>query len=209
MKICARFHRHIFITATCASTGTLKPGGKYLLDAGSGPIQYPEYLTYSKAYQLPRMPGLVDCGAARSTSSASASAGCLWLLMLPSAFQGRMHLMVLFRCIRCITCRQATRNRPIPACIACWRRFIRCIVNGWTDRPDASGAAPGDLMERSGKRLASAARQRSTRSEHCLHAHQKSKIPAQPVPIFKSWTLPGCAACSKTAWILKFECGAV
>lgn len=29
----------------------LKSAGKYLLDAGSGPIQYPEYLTYSKGYQ--------------------------------------------------------------------------------------------------------------------------------------------------------------
>lgn len=29
----------------------LKPGGKFLLDAGSGPIQYPEYLTYSENYQ--------------------------------------------------------------------------------------------------------------------------------------------------------------
>lgn len=29
----------------------LKPSGKYLLDAGSGPIQYPEYLTYSQGYQ--------------------------------------------------------------------------------------------------------------------------------------------------------------
>ncbi len=29
----------------------LTPTGKYLLDAGSGPIQYPEYLTYSKGYQ--------------------------------------------------------------------------------------------------------------------------------------------------------------
>jgi len=29
----------------------LKSTGKYLLDAGSGPIQYPEYLTYSKEYQ--------------------------------------------------------------------------------------------------------------------------------------------------------------
>jgi ubiquinone/menaquinone biosynthesis C-methylase UbiE len=28
----------------------LKPEGKYLLDAGSGPIQYPEYLTYSQGY---------------------------------------------------------------------------------------------------------------------------------------------------------------
>jgi SAM-dependent methyltransferase len=29
----------------------LQPRGKYLLDAGSGPIQYPEYLTYSQGYQ--------------------------------------------------------------------------------------------------------------------------------------------------------------
>ncbi len=29
----------------------LKQSGKYLLDAGSGPIQYPEYLTYSQGYQ--------------------------------------------------------------------------------------------------------------------------------------------------------------
>ena len=29
----------------------LKPDGRYLLDAGSGPIQYPEYLEYSRGYQ--------------------------------------------------------------------------------------------------------------------------------------------------------------
>ena len=29
----------------------LRSNGKYLLDAGSGPIQYPEYLTYSDGYQ--------------------------------------------------------------------------------------------------------------------------------------------------------------
>lgn len=29
----------------------LNPAGKYLLDAGCGPIQYPEYLTYSEGYQ--------------------------------------------------------------------------------------------------------------------------------------------------------------
>jgi SAM-dependent methyltransferase len=28
----------------------LKPGGRFLLDAGSGPVQYPEYLTYSEGY---------------------------------------------------------------------------------------------------------------------------------------------------------------
>lgn len=28
----------------------LKPQGRYLLDAGSGPVQYPEYLTYSSGY---------------------------------------------------------------------------------------------------------------------------------------------------------------
>src|SRR5512139_3622721 len=30
----------------------LNPTGRFLLDAGSGPIQYPEYLEYSKAYQF-------------------------------------------------------------------------------------------------------------------------------------------------------------
>ncbi len=29
----------------------LKPAGRFLLDAGSGPVQYPEYLTYSEGYQ--------------------------------------------------------------------------------------------------------------------------------------------------------------
>ncbi len=29
----------------------LKQGGRFLLDAGSGPIQYPEYLTFSETYQ--------------------------------------------------------------------------------------------------------------------------------------------------------------
>ena len=29
----------------------LQPQGRYLLDAGSGPIQYPEYLSYSEGYQ--------------------------------------------------------------------------------------------------------------------------------------------------------------
>ena len=29
----------------------LPNSGKYLLDAGSGPVQYPEYLTYSEAYK--------------------------------------------------------------------------------------------------------------------------------------------------------------
>jgi SAM-dependent methyltransferase len=29
----------------------LKPGGRFMLDAGSGPIQYPEYLEYSRGYQ--------------------------------------------------------------------------------------------------------------------------------------------------------------
>ena len=29
----------------------LRPNGRYLLDAGSGPVQYPEYLEYSRGYQ--------------------------------------------------------------------------------------------------------------------------------------------------------------
>src|SRR5690606_10436432 len=30
----------------------IKPGGRYLLDAGSGPVQWPEYLTYSESYRF-------------------------------------------------------------------------------------------------------------------------------------------------------------
>ncbi|MEK6222393.1 MAG: hypothetical protein N2D54_09095, partial [Chloroflexota bacterium] len=29
----------------------INPSGRYLLDAGSGPIQYPAYLTYSEGYE--------------------------------------------------------------------------------------------------------------------------------------------------------------
>ena len=51
MKICARLLTNISIAAIYGSTGIYHPEGKYLLDAGSGPIQYPEYLTYSEGYQ--------------------------------------------------------------------------------------------------------------------------------------------------------------
>lgn len=30
----------------------IKPGGRFLLDAGSGPVQWPEYLTYSESYRF-------------------------------------------------------------------------------------------------------------------------------------------------------------
>jgi ubiquinone/menaquinone biosynthesis C-methylase UbiE len=30
----------------------IKPSGKFLLDAGSGPVQWPEYLTYSQGYKF-------------------------------------------------------------------------------------------------------------------------------------------------------------
>jgi ubiquinone/menaquinone biosynthesis C-methylase UbiE len=33
-------------------TRHLKPSGRFLLDAGSGPIQYPEYLEYSRGYRF-------------------------------------------------------------------------------------------------------------------------------------------------------------
>jgi hypothetical protein len=45
----------------------LKPNGKYLLDAGSGPIQYPEYLTYSEGYRYRVCLDLSIVGFAGST----------------------------------------------------------------------------------------------------------------------------------------------
>ncbi len=50
-KTCARSPASTSTTATCAWRGPLKPVGRYLLDAGSGPVQYPEYLEYSRGYQ--------------------------------------------------------------------------------------------------------------------------------------------------------------
>ncbi len=49
-KTCARFRVAISTAATCRVKQFLKPAGRFLLDAGSGPIQYPEYLTYSEGY---------------------------------------------------------------------------------------------------------------------------------------------------------------
>ena len=51
MKTCGLFPANIFTNAICGSIGICRHSGKYLLDAGSGPIQYPEYLTYSEGYQ--------------------------------------------------------------------------------------------------------------------------------------------------------------
>ena len=50
-KICARSRAIISTAAICGSSAFFKPSGHYLLDAGSGPVQYAEYLTYSEGYQ--------------------------------------------------------------------------------------------------------------------------------------------------------------
>ena len=50
-KICARLHTIIYTAATCASRVTLNRKEPTCSDAGSGPIQYPEYLEYSRSYQ--------------------------------------------------------------------------------------------------------------------------------------------------------------
>jgi SAM-dependent methyltransferase len=43
----------------------LKPSGRFLLDAGSGPVQYVEYVTYSEGLPVPGVRRYFDCRAAR------------------------------------------------------------------------------------------------------------------------------------------------
>ncbi len=51
LKICDRYPKSIFIAATSGRDHFWPGPGRFLLDAGSGPIQYPEYLTYSDGYR--------------------------------------------------------------------------------------------------------------------------------------------------------------
>ena len=62
----------------------LKPEGRFLLDAGSGPVQYPEYLEYSRDYDLPGLRGYLDHRLERSTPTAWVIVACMWSPISPT-----------------------------------------------------------------------------------------------------------------------------
>jgi SAM-dependent methyltransferase len=154
MKICARFRRHIFITATCASTGTSKPSGKYLLDAGSGPIQYPEYLTYSQSYQYRvcldlSIVALQEARKRIGERGLFVVADVANLPFKPAAFDGVVSLHTLHHLPA------GDQEQAYTGLYACLPRASAVIVNGWTDSPLMRFVQPlVALMERTGKWVA-------------------------------------------------------
>ena len=113
----------------------LKPRGRFLLDAGSGPIQYPEYLTYSQGYQH-RVCLDISIVALKEARSRIGSAGLYVvadvaaLPFKPGVFDGIVSLHTLHH---------LTPEDQLQAYIDLQRVLApgssMVIVNGWNDSP--------------------------------------------------------------------------
>lgn len=132
----------------------LKPEGKYLLDAGSGPVQYAEYLAYSQGYQrrVCLDISIVALQEARKRLGdhglyVVADAGAL--PFKAGTFEGLVSLHTL-------------HHLPPDQQVKAYLEFLRVlavgssgvIVNGWTDSPMMGRSMwLVNLMERIGKGL--------------------------------------------------------
>ncbi len=111
----------------------LKPSGRYLLDAGSGPVQYAEYLTYSEGYQY-RVCADISIVALQEARRRIGSHGLFVvadvanLPFAPGMFDGLVSLHTLHH---------------LPLEEQAYEAFYRVlkegssavVVNGWTDSP--------------------------------------------------------------------------
>jgi SAM-dependent methyltransferase len=111
----------------------LKPGGRYLLDAGSGPIQYPEYLTYSAGYTYRvcldiSMVALQEARKRIGDRGLFVVADVANLPFRPGVFEGEVSLHTLHHLAEHDQVRAyAELNRVLaPGCTA-------VIVNGWSE----------------------------------------------------------------------------
>jgi SAM-dependent methyltransferase len=111
----------------------LKPGGLYLLDAGSGPIQYPEYLTYSAGYTYRvcldiSMVALQEARKRIGDRGLFVVADVANLPFRPGVFEGEVSLHTLHHLSERDQVRAyAELNRVLaPGCTA-------VVVNGWSD----------------------------------------------------------------------------
>jgi SAM-dependent methyltransferase len=133
----------------------LKPTGKYLLDAGSGPIQYPDYLTYSNGYQYRVCLDLSIVALQEARKRIGAHGLCVVadvanLPFKPDAFDGIVSLHTLHH---------LPAGNQEQAYTGLYRVLAPAssavIVNGWTDSPLMRFMQPlVTLMERVGKRFA-------------------------------------------------------
>jgi len=113
----------------------LKPNGRFLLDAGSGPIQYPEYLTYSQGYRYRvcldlSMVALKEARQRIGAHGLFVVADVAHLPFRQDAFEGVVSLHTL-------------HHLPVEEQPSAYRELYRVlspqcsavVVNGWTDSP--------------------------------------------------------------------------
>lgn len=153
----------------------LKPAGRFLLDAGSGPVQYAEYLNYSAGYQY-RVCADISIVALQEARARLGGHG-LYVVAdvanLPFAnepFDGVVSLHTL-------------HHLPLPDQARAYRELYRVlhpgsaavVVNGWTDSP---------LMRRAGwlVRLAERAGHWLARKRGKEAAPAKTAVPAPGLP---------------------------
>jgi SAM-dependent methyltransferase len=113
----------------------LPPSGRYLLDAGSGPIQYPEYLTYSQGYTY-RVCVDISIVALQEARKRIGERGLFvvadvaHLPFRPEAFQGVVSLHTLHH---------LPPQDHGPAYVELFRVLApggsAAVVNGWTEAP--------------------------------------------------------------------------
>jgi SAM-dependent methyltransferase len=129
----------------------LQPAGRFLLDAGSGPVQYPEYLTYSQGYDY-RVCADISIVALQEARKRLGLRGLYVvadvanLPFKPGAFDGEVSLHTL-------------HHLPLPEQKKAYGELFRVlaagrsavIVNGWTVSPLMNRFQPlVRLMERLG-----------------------------------------------------------
>lgn len=113
----------------------LKPSGRYLLDAGSGPVQYADYLTYSQGYQYRvcvdiSIIALQEARRRIGDHGLFVVADVANLPFKPEPFEGVVSLHTL-------------HHLPLEEQSKAYRELYRvlqpgctaAVVNGWTDSP--------------------------------------------------------------------------
>ena len=155
----------------------LKPSGKYLLDAGSGPVQYPAYLTYSEGYQY-RVCADISMVALQEARKRLGEKGLFVVsdvANLPfknDVFEGIVSLHTLHHLP---LAEQKKAYDELYRVLAAGSSAV--VVNGWTDSKfmnRMNGIVK--LMERLGAR-----RTRNRRNEIILESQTHSQPSIQPV----------------------------
>ncbi|HEY9086529.1 MAG TPA: class I SAM-dependent methyltransferase [Anaerolineaceae bacterium] len=146
----------------------LAPRGRLLLDAGSGPIQYPEYLTYSEGYQYRvcldiSIVALEEARKRIGDHGLFVVADVANLPFRPGVFDGLVSLHTLHHLPGADQEKAYTELHRVLA-----PRASGVVVNGWTDSALMRRVLPlVKLFERAGKAL----------------ARRKEPAAAQPQPV--------------------------